>query len=145
MSTLPLLEAALAAGKRVSVPVVEGDALTLVRLESLDELVPAPFGLLEPKRELRRKGRRLVATTIRLFLVPGLAFDRTGGRLGHGKGYYDRLLSRVKPTVPTVALGFDAQLVPAVPMGPDDRRVSMVVTESETLLCVPVLPRRPKR
>lgn len=145
VSTLPLIEAALQAGKRVAVPVVEGDSLTIVRLDAVDELVPAPFGLLEPKRELRRKGRRLVATTIRLFLVPGLAFDRSGGRLGHGKGYYDRLLMRVKPTVPTIALAFDTQVVPEVPMGPDDRRVSMIITEADDYLCVPVKPRRPKR
>lgn len=144
VSTLPLIEAAFAAGKRVSVPVVEGDSLTLVRIDAIDELVPAPFGLLEPKRELRRKGRRLVATTVRLFLVPGLAFDRQGGRLGHGKGYYDRLLARVKPTVPTIALAFDTQVVPEVPMSTDDRRISMVITESEEILCVPVAARRPK-
>ena len=54
VATLPLIAAALGAGKGVAVPVVEGTGLTLYRIESLDDLAPAPFGLLEPRRELRR-------------------------------------------------------------------------------------------
>ena len=145
VETAPLIAAALAAGKRVAVPVVEGGRLTLYRIESLEELAPAPFGLLEPPKELRRKHRRVVSTTISLFLVPGVAFDRTGGRLGYGKGYYDTLLRGIKPVVPKVGLGFDVQVVEQVPMGPDDVPLQVVVTESATHLCAPVPARRPKR
>lgn len=145
VATLPLIAAALAAGKRVAVPVVEGGRLQLYRIESLEELAPAPFGLLEPPKELRRKHRRVVSTTVSLFIVPGLAFDRTGGRLGYGKGYYDTLLSGTKPVVPKVGIGFAAQLVEAVPMGPTDVRLPIIVTEAETILCAPIPERRPKR
>ena len=145
VATLPIIEAAFAAGKKVAVPVVEGAILTVYRIESVDELAPAPFGLLEPKKELRRKVRRLVATQVRLWLVPGVAFDRTGGRLGYGKGYYDALLSRVKPEVPKVGLGFEMQVIPAVPMGPTDRRLSMIITEEAEYLCGPMPNRRPPR
>lgn len=145
VATTPLIAAALAAGKRVAVPVVEGDRLQLYRIESLDELQPAPFGLLEPPKELRRKHRRVVSTTVSLFIVPGLAFDRTGGRLGYGKGYYDTLLAGTKPVVPKVGVGFEAQMVPAVPMGPRDIRLPIVVTEADTYLCAPIPERRPKR
>lgn len=130
VATLPLIEAALGQGKRVAVPRVEGSSLTLYRIEAITDLVPAPFGLLEPGREFIRKNRRLVATEVHLFLVPGVVFDRTGGRVGYGKGYYDGLLVRVKPRVPTFALAFDAQLVDQVPVGPTDVRVSAVITES---------------
>ena len=145
VTTTPLISAALAAGKRVAVPVVEGGRLQLYRIESLDELQPAPFGLLEPPKELRRKHRRVVSTTVSLYIVPGLAFDRTGGRLGYGKGYYDALLSGTKPVVPKVGVGFEMQMVPAVPMGPADIRLPVIVTEAETYLCAPIPERRPKR
>ncbi len=130
VATLPLISAALAAGKGVAVPVVEGSGLTLYRIESVDDLAPAPFGLLEPRRELRRKARRLVASTIKLFLVPGVAFDAKCGRLGYGKGYYDGLLGRIKAHIPTVGLAYDVQMVPAVPILPTDVRVGSVLTES---------------
>lgn len=145
VATLPLLDAALAQGKRVVVPVVEGSGLSLYRIESSAELAPAPFGLLEPPKELRRKARRVVATQVRLWLIPGVAFDAHGGRLGYGKGYYDGVLGRVKPEVPRVALGFEAQMVPRVPEGPEDQRVSMIVTEAAVHLCGPLPTRRPQR
>lgn len=130
VATLPLIVAAFAAGKRVAVPVVEGGGIRLYRIDGVDDLAPAPFGLLEPRRELRRKARSMVATTIKLFLVPGVAFDTAGGRLGYGKGYYDSLLSRVKPHIPTIGLAYDVQVVPAVPMSPTDVRLGAVLTES---------------
>lgn len=145
VATTPLITTALASGKRVAVPVVEGDRLQLYRIDSLDELQPAPFGLLEPPKELRRKHRRVVSTTVSLFIVPGLAFDRAGGRLGYGKGYYDTLLAGTKPVVPKVGVGFEAQMVPEVPMGPTDVRLPIIVTEAETYLCAPIPERRPKR
>jgi 5-formyltetrahydrofolate cyclo-ligase len=130
VGTIPLITSALEAGKKVAVPVVEGTGLTLYRIESPDDLAPAPFGLLEPRRELRRKARRLVASMMKLFVVPGVAFDRECGRLGYGKGYYDGLLGRIKPHIPTIGLAFDAQLIPEVPMSPTDVRLGAVLTES---------------
>lgn len=145
VTTLPLIAAALAAGKRVAVPVVEGPRLQLYRIDAIEELAPAPFGLLEPPKELRRKPRRIVSTTVSLFIVPGVAFDRAGGRLGYGKGYYDTLLAGTKPVVPKVGVGFAAQVVDAVPMGPTDVRLPIIVTEDDTFLCAPIPERRPKR
>jgi 5-formyltetrahydrofolate cyclo-ligase len=143
VATLPLIETALAQGKRVAVPRVEGSSLTLYRIEATTELEPAPFGLLEPGREYRRKNRRLVATEVHLFLVPGLAFDRNGGRLGYGKGYYDALLGRVKSRIPTVGLAFDIQVIDEVPMTETDVRLSCIVTETgRHARQVPELPPR---
>ena len=70
---------------------------------------------------------------IDFILVPGLVFDRDGGRIGYGAGYYDRLLTAwPAPVPPLVAAAFEVQLVPAVPMLAGDRRVDLVVTESGT-------------
>ena len=63
-------------------------------------------------------------------LVPGVAFDPGGGRLGYGGGYYDRLLGAVAAGTPLVAGAFEAQMVDVVPMAPGDRRVDRVITEA---------------
>jgi len=128
VSTLPLIEAALGAGKRVAVPVVEGGALTLYRIDELASLVPAPFGLLEPRAELRDASHRQDPALVDLFIVPGVAFDRNGGRVGYGKGYYDGLLPKARAGVLKIGIGFDVQLVEAVPMGLTDVRLSRVMT-----------------
>jgi 5-formyltetrahydrofolate cyclo-ligase len=64
-----------------------------------------------------------------LFVVPGVAFDRAGGRLGHGRGYYDRLLAQARVDAPFVAAAFDCQLVPGVPVTPRDVPVDAIATE----------------
>ena len=58
-----------------------------------------------------------------------MAFDRRGGRLGHGKGYYDSFLKQTRPETPLVALAFECQIVPEVPMLPHDVYMTKVVTE----------------
>lgn len=133
VTTLPLLEAALAAGKQVAVPWVDGDDLHLFALSGLDDLAPAPFGLLEPRLDRRHSAARVVKPSdVDLFVVPGLAFDRAGGRLGHGRGYYDRLLSRAAGRASFSAVAFECQLIPEVPMSANDVRVHRVVTEAAT-------------
>ena len=74
------------------------------------ELAPAPFGLLEPRPELRDVAHRQDPAGVDLFIVPGVAFDRNGGRLGYGKGYYDGLLPKGRAGVPTIGIGFAVQL-----------------------------------
>ncbi len=128
--TRPMIGAALALGRQVAVPWVDGDEIRLCRIESLDDLQPAPFGLLEPPATMRSDATRLVAaSSIDFFAVPGLAFDLAGGRLGHGRGYYDRLLGRARPDASRTALAFECQIVDRVPMTATDLRVDRIVTE----------------
>ncbi len=128
--TREFLEQAMTGGKRVLVPWCQGDELELFHLEDLAELGPGVFGLLEPRLELRgRPGKRRDIGEVDVAMVPGVAFDRQGGRLGHGKGYYDRLLARARPDVLLVGVCFESQLVPEVPMGPHDIRMHRVITE----------------
>lgn len=130
VETFPLIEAALAAGKRVAVPWVDGRELRLFELRNVGELAPAPFGLLEPPPDLRADASRSVAPSdVDLFVVPGVAFDRRGGRLGHGRGYYDGLLSQARPGAPFVAAAFECQMVGAVPMSERDVFLDAVATE----------------
>ena len=93
------------------------------------DLRPGVWGIAEPD-----PARCPPATlgAIAFALVPGVAFDRHGGRLGHGAGYYDRLLGTWPAPPPLVAAAFGVQVVDEVPMGPGDRRVDRVVTDSDT-------------
>ena len=65
-----------------------------------------------------------------VIMVPGVAFDRRGGRTGHGKGYYDKLLEHARRDTPLVALAFECQLFPEIPVQPHDVFMDMVITES---------------
>jgi 5-formyltetrahydrofolate cyclo-ligase len=130
VDTLPLIETALARGKRVAVPWVDGRVLRLFDLASVGDLAPAPFGLLEPPADLRADASREVTPAeIELFVVPGVAFDPNGGRLGHGRGYYDGLLAQARGSAPFVAAAFECQMVEQVPMTPRDVPVDAVATE----------------
>jgi 5-formyltetrahydrofolate cyclo-ligase len=123
--------AALGGGKRVVVPFCEGDRLGLFLLESTDELAPGTFGIPEPKAELRTlEAKRVAPRELDLVVVPGVAFDRHGARLGHGKGYYDRLLADVRPDARLVGLAFECQVFPEIPTEPHDVCMDRLITET---------------
>jgi 5-formyltetrahydrofolate cyclo-ligase len=93
-----------------------------------DRLAAGPMQVPEPAAP------RWAATAgIALFLVPGLAFDRAGGRIGYGGGHYDRLLAERAPASRCVALGYDWQLVEALPQDADDVRMDWVMTPLVTV------------
>jgi 5-formyltetrahydrofolate cyclo-ligase len=129
--TRPLLPVAWAEGKRVVVPYCADDRLELFLLYSLDELAEGTLHILEPKVELRsRVDRQVDVGQLDLVAVPGLAFDHRGGRLGRGKGYYDKLLRRVPRRTTLVALCFECQIFLEIPMLPYDVYVDKVITEN---------------
>jgi len=133
VQTQPFLPGAWQDGKTIAVPWCQGDTLELFRLQSFEELTIAGFGLLEPRPELRLLAeRRVEPAAVDLAVVPGVAFDPRGGRLGHGKGYFDQLLKLLRPETPRVALAFQCQVVPAVPMLPHDVFMTKVITEETT-------------
>lgn len=96
---------------------------------SVDDLVEGERGLREPDPA------RCAAVDggFDLILVPGLAFDRRGGRVGYGAGFYDRFLATTAAT--KVALAYSLQLFDAVPVEPHDHAVDRILTESETIDC----------
>lgn len=128
--TWSLLGAAMTVGQRLIVPYVDGNQLALFNLHDLAELAPAPFGLLEPRRELRdQPDRQMHAADVELFVVPGLAFDATGARLGYGKGYYDNLLHSAPGEIPRVGLAFACQIERRLPLLDYDVKMHVVITE----------------
>jgi 5-formyltetrahydrofolate cyclo-ligase len=98
------------------------DDLDWASYEGPDSLAPGPRGLLQPTQPPR--GVTGIASAD-LVIVPALAVDRAGRRLGRGGGSYDRALARVGPSIPTVALLYDDELVGEVPAGRHDQPVSM--------------------
>jgi 5,10-methenyltetrahydrofolate synthetase len=133
LDTRPLLDEVLAGGRMLVLPRVDREArrLALYRVASLEtDLGPGTWGIPEP--DPTRCGLAAPAD-IDFILVPGVAFDPDGGRLGYGAGYYDRLLAAwPSPLPPLVAAAFGIQIVPAVPVLAGDHRVDLVVTESRT-------------
>jgi len=132
VDTQALIPRLLQQGKRVAVPRVEsGQELQQYFIQDFSELQAGAFGILEPRPD---PGRRVATASFDLVLVPGLAFDRAGHRLGAGKGYYDRFLAEIK--APKIALAFAFQLVDCVPVEAHDQRVDMIVTENEVIACL---------
>jgi len=106
------------------VPRIEGKRIVLHPYDPA-RLVRHRFGMLEPAADLPV----VDPTTLDLVLVPGVAFDRQGGRLGFGRGYYDRFL----PTTPALRVGvtYDECLAGALPCGKHDQRVEWIATPSK--------------
>ena len=127
--TGPFLAALAGAGKRVVLPVLRPDN-DLDWAVHTGELVPAARGLLQPPGP--QLGREAVATAD-VVVVPGLAVDRTGMRLGRGGGSYDRALARVPVGTPTYLLLYDDEVVDRVPADVHDRRVTAVVTPTRVV------------
>jgi 5-formyltetrahydrofolate cyclo-ligase len=126
-----LLDALAAAGKRVILPLLQPDNdLDWATYTGPDGLVSAGRGLLEPVGA--SLGAEAIATAD-VVLVPGLAVDRTGLRLGRGGGSYDRALGRVPVGTFTCVVLNDAEVLDVVPAAPHDRRVSAAVTEERLL------------
>jgi 5-formyltetrahydrofolate cyclo-ligase len=116
-------------GTYVLLPLLRADNdLDWASYEGPDSLAPGPRRLLEPTEQ--RRGVQAV-TSADLVIVPALAVDRSGLRLGRGGGSYDRALARVGPAVPTVALIYDDELLDEVPAGPLDQPVRMVAQPGE--------------
>ncbi len=136
-----LLDQAWSASMEVFLPrVAAGGLLETGRVRSRSELVPGVFGIPEPApAACRASGGALPE----LVLVPGLAFDESGGRLGYGRGYYDRLLTRLEEEAAgsgrqrpvRAGLCFSAQVVPEVPVDGKDRFMDMLITEKGITIC----------
>jgi 5-formyltetrahydrofolate cyclo-ligase len=133
VQTRALLTQILQIGKRLYLPVIAPDKrLSIAPLASLSQLALGPFDIpipggvepIDPK-----------LAEIDLIIVPGVAFDERGARLGYGSGYYDRFLSQFGSDTPVIGLAFDTQVVAEIPEEPGDRRVDMIVTDKRIIHC----------
>ena len=129
VDTHALIRDALDDGKCVAVPVArKGRPMIQVRISDLSELVPAPFGLLEPAEG---SWDPVPPGAFDLVIVPGLAFDHRGNRIGFGGGFYDRFLSGLDAA--RVGVAYEFQLGETLPTEPHDVGLDWLVTESQTL------------
>lgn len=130
----PLMDAAWAAGKSVALPASDAatGAYVAKRVLSRTDLRAGRFGILEPC-----DGCPAVPfSALDLVLVPGIAFDRAGNRLGRGRGFYDRMLA-LSPYAVSCGVGFDGQVVALVPVEPHDVKLHRVWTPTGQILAGP--------
>jgi 5-formyltetrahydrofolate cyclo-ligase len=119
-------------GKRIVVPHCrpEWREMAACRIDAFDELEPGHYGIRAPKADFLRP---IPKGEIDVVVVPAVAFDRRGYRVGYGGGYYDRFLPDV-PRAATIGAAFAAQIVPEIPAGPHDIPVGTIVTEAEVIV-----------
>ena len=127
VDTVPLF-----AGCSMIVPYCEMNEIIPIRILSLGELEPSgTMRILEPTLSVRQDdSRQVLPEQIDVVLVPGLAFDPHGNRLGHGKGYYDRFLRRLPSDILSIGLAFDEMIRDQIPHDENDCPVKIIVTES---------------
>lgn len=126
VETRPVIQKALAAGKKVFIPRIQAKKINIYRILSLKkDLRKGAYGIWEPKPSGARRGR---PSRLDLVLVPGLGFDREGRRLGRGLGYFDRFLAKV-PHAKKIGLAFREQIVSKIPVEKHDVPVDGVLTD----------------
>lgn len=129
IDTSPIVLRAWQERKRVLAPKVSWNQRRMLPIEirsMTDDLTVSTMGIREPV-----SGIPIPIAIIDLVIVPGLAFDEYGNRLGRGRGFYDRFLAHPEFQGVSCALGFEEQMVPNVPVGPLDKPVDMVVTDEK--------------
>jgi len=129
------LEHAIQTKKKVVVPWCnDSGELELFHLESMDELEIGMYRILEPKQELRTvEAKQVHVEELDLIMVPGVGFDTRGARMGHGKGYYDKLLEHARKDTPLVALAFECQIFDEIPVAEHDVFMDRIVTEDRII------------
>lgn len=131
--TKPIIDDLLQQRKRVFVPVTVPKTKELIvsELKSFeDDLEIGHFGVMEPKKDALRP---VDPTIIDLIVVPGVAFDKEGYRVGYGGGYYDRFIPRLTDQTPKVSLAFEMQLIDKVPTDKYDIPVEYIITEKQSI------------
>ncbi|QSZ66089.1 5-formyltetrahydrofolate cyclo-ligase [Methanofollis aquaemaris] len=134
VETAGLIDALIAEGRRVVLPIIEKETHTL-RLSSIPDrsvLVESTFHVPEPiGHEVPVDPADLDAV-----VVPMVGFDRVCNRLGYGAGYYDRFLE-ANPGLTVIGVAFSCQELPSIPSEPFDRRMDRIITEGECIACPP--------
>lgn len=132
VDTKRFIKQAIKDNKIIGVPKVKSKAEGFVihEINSLEDLEEGFYGILEPKNSCRI----LEDDSFDFILMPGVAFDRFGGRIGYGGGFYDRFLSNLKRNVPKIAIAYDLQIIEKIPMSDHDIRIDGIITENETIL-----------
>lgn len=133
VNTHNIINYALKEGKTICVPKIidKSKGMALFKIEDLSSLSPEYCGILEPQVNLGT----LSIDCVDLIIVPGLAFDMRGGRIGYGGGFYDRLLASSSADVSKVALAYEFQVFDKIPTDKWDKGVDMIMTEERIIDC----------
>jgi len=128
VDTRPLILEGIKMGKRAALPVTDTSRKKLVPvvIDNMESLAKSSLGIMEPARE---EEKILSPESLDLIVVPGIAFDKSGNRLGRGAGYYDRFLADLPANTVKVGLAFDFQMIDDVPVVPGlDIRLDFVIS-----------------
>ena len=133
VNTHEMIQESLRMKKHIAVPVSDAETRTIIcsTLVKWDDLSAGVYNILEPRKDCIEQ---IAPTSIDLILLPGIAFDSEGNRIGHGKGYYDRFLQN-NLHAHRFGLAFEFQLVEKIPTGKYDRRVEKIITENRIINC----------
>ncbi|ACI20144.1 5-formyltetrahydrofolate cyclo-ligase [Dictyoglomus thermophilum] len=112
-------------GKRIFCPIIVKDDLKFGEIFSFNDLKKGPLGILQPEKST-------IVKHFDLIIVPGIAFDKRGYRIGYGKGYYDKFLNKMKETI-KIGLTFDDLLFEELPYEDHDQKVDIVITEKRII------------
>ena len=137
VQTRGMIRQAIGLGKQALIPKINGEEGHFVWSEIRDidrEVTRGTFGILEPREHYLRI---IPCKAIELVIVPGVAFDVEGRRIGFGRGYYDRMLAQLEETCFRVGLAFELQIVPEIPHLEHDIPVHKLITEERLISCPP--------
>lgn len=137
IDTITIINKALQMNKTVFVPKVEKNDMNFYELHSLDGLIRSKFGILEPDSSIDQiYTSNSLADGNKLMILPGLAFDRLGNRIGYGAGYYDRYLDRHSHKEWTkLALSYNFQIMDPLTVSKHDIPADFIITPDEFIIC----------
>ncbi|SHO50178.1 5-formyltetrahydrofolate cyclo-ligase [Anaerocolumna xylanovorans] len=127
VNTLPLINQALKDGKKVALPKVMGKDIEFFYIESFNDTGISSLGIPEP--DIQNK-IELLTDTVNVILVPGLAFDMEGNRIGYGKSYYDAYFAAHKAEFLKIAFAYDFQVYESIPREPHDVKIDFIITDT---------------
>lgn len=132
VDTHQIINRAIMDKKIICVPKIKSrdKEIEIYKINSLSDLSKGYYGILEPSDNCPT----IDSNNIDLILMPGSAFDRKGGRVGYGMGYYDRFLVKMDRDVDKIALAYDFQVLDKVPMEERDIRINGIITNKEFIL-----------
>ena len=133
VDTEPMVRKALEIEKIVALPLIDRGKQEIVpfKIDNLERGVrPRYRKIREP---IPQRCKQVPVKHVNLAIIPGIAFDERGGRIGYGTGFYDRFIPRLDITTRKVALSFECQIVPQIPMEPHDRYTDIIITEKRII------------
>jgi len=129
VQTLKIIKYLLNKGYCVCSPCIINKEIIPCKLTSIKDLRKGPFGIPEPKKKIKLKSLSKIAAII----IPGIAFDKNGNRLGFGFGYFDKFLYKLKNNVLKIGLAFSFQVIKKIPVTKNDIKMDCIITDREII------------